>query len=166
MTADFQARPGCERAKTLLGEAKRSYQAILAACPALPANAREGLERAIGLLARFEATACEDEDEPGGAAGEGMRKAVTLHNRGVDNIHICINCSGASFTTGNRLAPGQSARLEVAIPEGRQSVEVRFNAGRNQVVRASVVCAIDRDTARTVRYTESAFNVGSALSCE
>lgn len=116
----------------------------------------------LGGLA-FAATEYSSEDDEGGGSG-GVR--VTLRNSGVDNIHICVDCTGSQFNDGNRIAAGATRTLEVAIPSGQQSASVRFNAGRNGLVRASATCTVDRGRSLTVRYTETSFNVGSRLLCE
>jgi hypothetical protein len=115
---------------------------------------------AVGGLAVAADQYASDDDEEGGGL------SVTLRNSGVDNIHICVECTGSQFGDANRIAPGQSRSIRVDIPAGQQSLGVRFNAGRNGVVRASAVCTVERGRSRTVRYTETSFNVGSALRCE
>jgi hypothetical protein len=112
-----------------------------------------------GLAVAADQYASEDDAGGGGVS-------VTLRNSGVDNIHICVDCTGSQFNDQNRISPGQTRSLNVSIPDGQQSQAVRFNAGRNSVVRASTVCTVDRARNLTVRYTETSFNVGSALRCE
>ena len=102
----------------------------------------------------------EDDSQPA------VERTVRLLNNGVDNIHICQDCRGSDFNSSNRLIPGQSRTLSVTVPEGQSSVDIDFSAGRMQVVRATATCAIDRESAVTVRYTETAFNTNSQLLCE
>lgn len=120
----------------------------------------------LGGVAVAASESASDDDDGGSSGGGSSNVSVTLRNSGVDNIHICIDCSGSQFTTENRLGPGQSRAISVSLPSGQQTRSVRFNAGRNGAVRASATCTVDRSRSLTVRYTETGFNVGSALRCE
>jgi hypothetical protein len=112
-----------------------------------------------GVAVAADQYAAEEDEEQGGVT-------VTLRNSGVDNIHICVACPGSQFNDGNRIAPNQSRNITVDMPGGQQTQQVTFHAGRNSQVRATRVCTVDRSRSLTVRYTETAFNVGSTLRCE
>lgn len=112
-----------------------------------------------GVAAAIAATSSSDDS---GGSGQ----AVTLANSGVDNIHICIDCSGRDFNDNNFLRPGQSRTVTVAIPSGQQSVDTRFVSGRDDRVLATRTCTVSRNTRLTVRYTETSFGRNAALRCE
>lgn len=101
-----------------------------------------------------------------GGGSASTRHSVTLRNSGVDNIHICISCTGSDFTAANRIGPGGSGRVEVELAAGQSSAGVRFVAGRNRTVTAIVTCTVARGGDTQVRYRETSRDSGHSLSCE
>lgn len=99
--------------------------------------------------------AADSSDDDGGSQAN-----VTLLNNGVDNIHICTQCTTADFTPGNRLSPGE--RRTISVSTG----SVNFLAGRNGARRASATCTVTTDSNLTVRYTETSFFGSASLLCE
>jgi hypothetical protein len=131
------------------------------------AGAVVGTTLVLGGLAAGATALDSSDDEGGGGGGDGAtQQSVTLRNSGVDNIHICIDCTGADFNTGNRIGPGGTRTLSIPIPAGQQSVSKLFRAGRNSNVLTSATCSVSRGGSRTVRYTETGFGVNPSLLCE
>jgi hypothetical protein len=99
----------------------------------------------------------------GGGGGGAATISVTLRNRGVDNIHICLACSPSDFDKTNFISAGSSRKVNVPL-SGRSALS--FLAGRKKKARARQTCSVGAGSSLTVVYREKSRDGKASLSCE